>query len=543
MADEAARSSRSQGDSAGRPRAESSAEAAVGVDRRELLAASAVAALAGLVPGSAGAASPRPDGLAFAGAAEVAAALRGGEVSSVELVDLLLARIERHNPTLNAIVALGAERARERASEADRARARGEEWGPLHGVPMTIKETFEMAGVRTTAGAPFLAQHVPERDAVVVERARRSGAVLLGKTNVPLMASDWQSYNEIYGRTNNPWDLERTPGGSTGGGAAAVAAGLSYLSVGSDIGGSIRIPAGFCGLYGHKPTLGLVPLQGHIPPPPGTPPGVPLELPVAGPLARSAADLGLALEALGGPLEREAIAYRWALPAPRHASLREYRIRYVLDDPYCPVTAEVGRLLGDAIDALRDAGATVVEGWPEGVDPAAQLETYLYLLFQAMDPGLPEAVKDTIRAARDSGAAMASLRARALDDPYHESMRRRVEQEAARSVWARFFDTHDAFLSPVSFAPAFRHDPSQPFEARRIETAEGDRDYGDLMRWIAFATLTGCPATAAPVGLTAAGLPVAIQIMGPYLEDATPIDLAGRLGEAIGGFRSPPGFE
>jgi len=518
----------------------SAVEVADVIDRRTFVAAAGAAALGVLAREEAGAVSSAGD-LPFAGAAEAAAAVRRREVSAVELLDLVLARIERHNPKLNAIVVSTAESARERAAEADRALGRGEVWGPLHGVPMTIKETFEMAGVRTTAGAPFLARHVPERDAVVVERARRAGAVVVGKTNVPFMASDWQSYNEIYGRTDNPWDVERTPGGSTGGGAAAVAAGLSYLSIGSDIGGSIRIPAGFCGIYGHKPTLGVVPLDGHIPPPPGTPPGAPLELPVAGPLARSATDLRLALEVLGGPVGREATAYRWSLPSPRRAALREYRVRYVVDDPYCPVTAEVSRRLGDAVAALRDAGARMEEGWPEGVDPAAQFETYVYLLYQAVDAGLPDDMKGAIRGAADS-SPMAGIRARALDDGYHESMRRRVEREAARAVWSRFFATHDAFLSPVTFVPAIPHDPSQPFEARRIATPEGERTYLDLLRWIAFATLTGCPATAAPVGLTTAGLPVAIQIQGPYLEDATPIDLAGRLGEALGGFRPPPAF-
>jgi amidase len=520
----------------------SSGDGGSGLDRRELVAFGAAATLGALLAPSPAAAS-RAGELAFAGASEAAAAIRGGEVSSVELTDLMLARIERHNPKLNAIVLHTAEQARARAAEADQARAKGEQWGPLHGVPMTIKETFAMAGLRTSAGVPAFADHVPDRDAAVVERARRAGAVILGKTNVPLMASDWQSYNEIYGRTNNPWDLERTPGGSTGGGAAAVAAGLSYLSIGSDIGGSIRIPAGFCGLYGHKPTLGVVPLDGHVPPAPGTPPGVPLELPVAGPLARSATDLRLALEALGGPLGREATAYRWALPAPRRAALREYRVRFVVDDPYCPVTAEVRRLLGEAVAALRDAGATVEEGWPDGVDPAAQLETSLYLLFQAIGAGLPEAAKADIRAARASGNPIAGLEAGALDDRHHDAMRRRVEQEAARAVWARFFSAYDAFLCPVTFVPAIRHDPTEPAEARRIATAEGDRSYFDLIRWIAFATLTGCPATAMPVGVTTAGLPVSLQIVGPYLEDATPIDLAGRLGEALGGFRAPPGFE
>jgi amidase len=220
--------------------------------------------------------------LDFASALAAARAIRRGDVSSVELTTHLLGRIQQFNPKLNAIVTLTAEAALERAGAADEARARGEWWGPFHGVPCTIKDSFETAGVRTTAGAPSFANHVPEADAGVVARLRAAGAVILGKTNAPLLASDVQSYNDIFGTTDNPWDPSRTPGGSSGGEAAALAAGLTYLGVGSDIGGSIRTPAHFCGVYGHKPTLNVVPLRGHIPPPPGGPPGYPQDLAVAG---------------------------------------------------------------------------------------------------------------------------------------------------------------------------------------------------------------------------------------------------------------------
>jgi amidase len=509
------------------------------MERRAFLAGGVAAAIGSLVPRGI-AAAPGGGLVPFGSAVEAAAALRRRDVSSVELLDAMLGRIERHNRALNAIVTLTAESARARALEADRALARGEVWGPLHGVPMTIKDTFETAGVRTTAGARFLSQHVPARDAVVVDRVRRAGAILLGKTNVPPLAADWQSDNEIFGRTNNPWNPDHTPGGSSGGCAAALAAGLSYLSVGSDIGGSIRIPAAFCGLYGHKPSIGLVPLAGHIPPPPGLPPFPPPELPVAGPLARSAADLRLLLEVLGGPTGDEAKAYRWSLPAPRRASLPEYRVRYVIDDPICPVTAEVRRLLQDAVAALREGGAKVEEGWPTGVDAAAQLETYLYLLFQAIPS--PAEEKEAMRKAAAAGDPIARLNVAAFEDDHQASQARRSRREAARAVWRDFFATHDAFLSPVTFVPAVRHDPSQPQEMRRISTPEGERSYFDLIRWIGIATMTGFPATAAPVGTTAAGLPVGIQIMGPLLEDATPIDLAGKLAALLGGFRPPPGF-
>ncbi|MFW9812521.1 MAG: amidase family protein, partial [Candidatus Thorarchaeota archaeon] len=212
--------------------------------------------------------STEPSTFVFSSAIEVARAIQRGEVSSLELTNRILERIEIYNPSLNAVITLIRDDALDRARAADEALAKGELWGPLHGVPCSVKDTLEMANVLTTAGSPKLATHIPKRDAEVVKRIREAGAVIIGHTNVPPMAGDWQSYNEIFGTTNNPWDHKLTPGGSTGGGAAALAAGLSYLSIGSDWGGSIRIPAHFCGVYGHKPSLNVVPMHGHIPPPP-----------------------------------------------------------------------------------------------------------------------------------------------------------------------------------------------------------------------------------------------------------------------------------
>jgi len=327
------------------------------IDRRHLLRAGLAAGLGAL----AGAAWPgRPAraavaDLSSASALEAARAIRDGAVSAVELTRHVLDRIARFNPKLNAVVALDADAALARARAADLALGRRQWWGPFHGVPITVKDTFETAGLTTTAGAPALRSHVPTRDATVVTRLRRAGAIVLGKTNVPIYASDWQSANAVYGQTNNPWDVARTPGGSTGGGAAAVAAGLSFLDPGSDLGGSIRIPAHFCGIYGHKPSLDVVPLRGHIPPPPGIPATPPSGLPVAGPLARSAADLLAALQVLGGPDGDEALAFRWTLPPPRGTRLADYRIGYVLDDPRAPVSSDQAPRLVDAVEALRKA--------------------------------------------------------------------------------------------------------------------------------------------------------------------------------------------
>jgi amidase len=511
------------------------------LSRRAFLAGGA-AALVG-----AGLAGPRPAPAAaadldFASALDAARAIRRGEVSSVELTTRVLDRIARYNPRLNAIVTLTADAALARAKAADEARARNEWWGPFHGVPCTVKDTLEVAGVRTTAGTRQYASHQPARDAAVVARLRAAGAVLLGKTNVPPFAADWQSSNPVFGTTNNPWDVTRTPGGSTGGGAAAISAGLSFLEPGSDIGGSIRIPAHFCGIYGHKPTLGVVPQRGHIPPPPGAP-TVPQVLPVIGPLARSAGDLLAALEVLGGPDDEDARAYRWSLPPARAARLRDYRLGFVLDDPACPVSADVREPLSRAIDGLRAAGVGLEEGWPAGVKPAEQYEVYLALLYSVFAITVPDDQLEALRqrALKQDGTHEAR-QALAFTAPHKYYAIANARRLAARAVWQEYFRTHDAFLLPTTFVAAFPHDPTAPMGSRRLDTPEGPRTYLDLSFWISFATLTGLPATTAPVGFTRGNLPVGVQIVGPYLEDATPIDVAGRLADVVGGFRPPPGF-
>src|SRR5262249_41696214 len=277
--------------------------------------------------------------LTFGDAVALAELVRSRKISSRELLDHFLNRNEKINPKLNAIVTFDLERARKRADDADKALSRGESWGPLHGVPITVKDTLETAGIRTTAGAPMLSEHFPTTDAVSVARLLSAGAVLFGKTNTPIFAGDGQAYNEIFGTTNNPWDLTRSPGGSSGGSAAAIAAGLTGLELGSDIGGSIRGPAHVCGVYGLKPTHGIIPLRGHIPGPPGT--LAETDIGVVGPIARSAKDLDRALSVLAGPSDDRKVAWRLELPKPRRSSIREYRIAAWLDDPAFPVDTEV----------------------------------------------------------------------------------------------------------------------------------------------------------------------------------------------------------
>ena len=476
--------------------------------------------------------------LTFASLTQAAEAIRDGKITSLELTEHIIQRIERHNPPLNAIVTFTKTEAIAQAKAADEALARGDVLGPLHGVPITIKDCFEVAGVRTTAGAKRLSDHVPEEDAATVSRLRKAGAVILGKTNVPIYAGDWQSYNEIFGTTNNPWNLGMTPGGSTGGGAAAVASGLSYLSLGSDIGGSIRIPSTFCGLYGHKPTLNILPYRGHIPRR-----HTPL-LTVAGPIARSPEDLKLALAVMGGPDSEEAKAYSWALPPSRRESLSEYRIGYVLDHPSCPLCGEVREAVQGAVEKLEGKVSALDEGWPPGVDPVKQYSTYRFLIASVYASFLKDEEFDELRErAKDQDGSHEAFVALAWTAPHKFRQRALAERMEAREAWQRYFETYDAFLLPASFTTAFPHDHSTPQWHREIPTSEGPRPYEDLYFWITFATFTGLPATIAPIGASSSGLPIGIQIIGPYMEDATSIDFATMTKELFGGFKPPAGYE
>jgi amidase len=451
-------------------------------------------------------------------ATEAAAMLAGKEVSARELTEALLAWIEAANPGLGAVVALRAEAALAEAAAADQATARGGALGPLHGVPMTVKDAFDVAGLPTTWGNPAFAGHRAGSDATVVRRLRRAGAIVVGKTNVAYMLGDFgQTANPLHGVTANPWDRARTPGGSSGGAAVAVAAGMSFLEYGSDLVGSIRLPASYCGVYGLRPSVASVPLTGFQPPGPPAAPSDTTYLSAVGPLGRSAGDLRTALQVTAGPEAPAARAWRWALARPRHSRLEDVRVGVVLDHGQAPVSGEVGAVLSDAVDALARAGATVAAGWPEGVDPAAQAESFGFqvrLFFAYQQPG---------------------------DDlpPFAEVVDQERRRMAARAAWGRYFQDVDVFLCPASFTTAFPHDP-RPFQDRTIATPEGERPYADQVFWVAQPALPGLPAVAAPVGRSAAGLPVGAQVVGPLHEDDTAITVAELLAEVAGGYQPPP---
>jgi amidase len=480
---------------------------------------------------------------AFATAGETAEALRTKRISATELMNVTFQRMDRHNPTLNAIVWQDREQAMARAKRADETLAKGSDSGPLLGVPVTIKESFAYRGSPSTWGVPSLKEANSPQTAVAVARLESSGAIVVGKTNVPVMLGDWQSYNPIHGTTNNPWDLARTPGGSTGGGAAAVAAGLGCLTIGSDLSGSIRIPAHFCGVYGHKPSLELVSLAGFQPGPWDGSPGYPMDLSVAGPLARSAGDLRLALNAIGGSNGDEAKAWTWRMPAPRHTRIADFRIGYVLEDNALgPIASDVGAAYERTLSELSRAGAKMERGWPAGVDPRAQMRVFSYLLFALLTASMTHDAREQSRKRFEKNPN--DIVAAAAVEPHARWLQETLRRLAIRALWQTYFETHDVFLLPTAFTAAFPHDHSEPIDNRVVETPEGKRPYArDMASWISLATLAGLPATVAPVGRTRADLPVGIQIVAPMWEDGTSIEFAALLSEVVGGFTAPPAFE
>jgi len=503
------------------------------------VSAFAAAPLVSRISRSAAAASKFDPG--FATASHAVRAIRSGVISARELTEHTYRRISQHNPKVNAFVTLIEEQAMARAREADDALAAGKVWGPLHGLPIVIKDNFSTAGVRTTSGSKKFENRIPREDSVAVARLKSAGAIIIGKTNLPEFARDNQTHNEVAGTTNNPWDPRRTSGGSTGGGATALAAGLAFLELGSDIAGSIRNPSHFCGVYGHKSTLDVVPGPGAI----GT--GLAVSTPsfmgVAGPMARGAEDLRIMLEVIGGPVPAEAVALQWKLPPARRARLRDYRIGYVMDDPFCAVTSEVRDVLTNAIGALRKAGVDLREGWPPGIDPEALFDAYYFLLLARFARPATERQRGQPESDSDEPWEYYAKKTReALAASHWDWAARTASRLRARAVWQEYFKTYDAFLLPGNFVAAFPHDHEMPAYRRMLDTPEGKRLYYDVMKWTSLATLSGCPASVAPVGRTRGGLPVGLQIMGPYLEDATPIDIARLMADVVGGFEAPPGY-
>ena len=477
--------------------------------------------------------------LAFKPAAELARMISAKKLSARELLDHYTKRIEQHNPALNAVVVQDLGAARTRADDADAATAKGESWGPLHGVPMTIKDAFEVKGLVSSGGAEVLKDHVPERDADAVARLRAAGAVLMGKTNVPLFSGDWQSYNDLYGRSNNPWNLDHTPGGSSGGAAAALSAGLVAAEIGSDIGGSIRVPANFCGLYGHKPSFGMISQRGHIPPAPW---GIgSADLGVSGPLGRSVEDLEVMLGVMAAarPGDR---ALHVKFPPARKIK----RIAVWSDDPFAPVDDEVRQAVETAARALADAGCEMDHDARPDVEFERSHAHYLQILTSIISADWPQSTKSFMREHASSAPADAmddlTLQARGSVLTYADYLSLNGARERMKAKWSAFFETYDAILCPVTAVAAFPHDTERRVPDRTISVNGQERPYMELLRWAGLATVCHLPASSAPVGISKAGLPLGVQIVGPQQEDLTPLAVAAMLENELGGFNPPPNF-
>jgi amidase len=486
------------------------------------------------------------DDLAFASATELANDIRDRRIGCAELLDFYLARAERHNPALNAIVVWQVEQARERARAADAALARGESWGPLHGIPMTVKESFNVAGLPTTFGNPLWKANIAAANAFLIDRLLQAGAVVFGKTNVPYMLADAQSYNEIYGTTNNPWDPSRSPGGSSGGEAATLAAGLSALGAGSDIAGSLRNPAHYCGIYAHKPSWGLISTRGHAPP------GVmtPTDISVVGPMARHADDLDLALRALAGPDLLQQAAWRVELPPPRRRRLGEFRLAVWASSPLCRIDASVSGLFDRAVDAVRRAGAAVDDAARPGIGAGIRDEEHQRLFMLLLRAATASRMRDDDFARqREIAATLAdddvsdrAAVARGATVPHRAWGSANEARTKLRYAWHEFFSRFDVLLTPVAATAAFPHDRNPNRDERTVLVNGEPAPYADQLFFAGLASLSYLPATAAPIGSTGEGLPVGLQIIGPEGEDPTTIEFARLLAAEIGGFVPPPAY-
>ena len=464
-------------------------------------------------------------------------AMDARRISALEFLDASIAQSHRLKDKLNAVVAENPEPARAAARAIDDRRAKGEtsaDIGLLAGVPMTIKDTFDVDGLPASSGLQSYLGRAAG-DASAVGRARTEGSVIWGKTNVPVLAGDWQSYNTLYGTTNNPWDPERTPGGSSGGAGAALASGITPLEIGSDIGGSLRIPASFCGFFSHKPTYGLVSQRGHVPPAPGT--ASEPDLNVIGPMARSARDLRLLLSILAnGPIPARAPP----------AVLAGLKVGLWLDEPAFIVDSEVKTAIESFALDLAGQGA-LVETVTSPVDGDALIDVYLQLLYPIIMSDLPASARRSAGLARGpakwfGGEARWARLARAATLTHQEWLVANERRAQFGRTMRRFFEKYDVLIAPIAPVTAFPHNHA-PFARRVLRCSDGAKiPYDSMLNWIALATACGLPATAVPAGLSGQGLPVGVQIIGPRGGDSKTLAVAQAIEEQLGGFR-PPSLE
>jgi len=490
--------------------------------------------------------------LAWLSGKQLATRIRRGDLSSLEALDALVARIGRLNPVINAVVCTDLPRARRAARAADRARARGADLGPLHGVPMTVKESFDLAGLPTTVGYPEQRDNRPEQDALIVQRLVAAGAIVFGKTNLPVAMADWQSFNPVYGTTVNPWDTSRVPGGSSGGSAAALAAGLTPLEYGSDIGASIRNPAHYCGVFGHKPTIGIVPGRGH-----GLPPYVhDRDIAVVGPLARTASDLELLFKLTAGPDPDWQPGWALRLRPSTRRSLKGLRVGVLPNAPTTKMarrapTAEVDRPVQDVLaglaEAMRRAGARVSYEPALPFDLAEVHQVYFMLLRAATSGGVTDAqYADALArrpSVRDDDWAYESMLVRANTLPHREWHRWNAARMAIVDGWRRWFERFDLLLCPTAATTAFEHRQQGERWERMLSVNGHPQPSTTQMFWAGLGGVAGLPATVIPAGLAADGLPVGAQLIGARGADLELLRVARLLEREGFAFRAPPGLD
>lgn len=480
--------------------------------------------------------------LGLRSATELIGMLRRCEVSSRELLAHYLERRARLDDRINAVVTVDVEASERMAATADERLVAGGATSPLLGLPMTVKDAIATRGLRSTGGAVELADHVPETDAEVVSRVRAAGAVIFGKTNLPRWSADAQAYNEIFGTTNNPWDLSCGPGGSSGGAAAAVAAGLTGVEIGTDIGGSIRLPAHFSGVCGHKPSFGIVPQLGYISHP--TYGSNEPDVNVLGPLARSVDDCELVLDVIAGPRTDLAPGWKLALPPSRASEPRGLRVAAHLDDAVVPVSTEIGDALEAACRALEASGVAIDRhAWPEALDFADIVDVGLPLISAATSTGRDDAQFEAMRKiALDPGDHPAAMQMRARATAmFHRDWQLLTERrEANRRKWARFFEDFDIVLAPVAHVAAFPHIHEGQLYDRTLLVDGVERPYAEVIMWTSQFGYVGLPATVVPISITPRGVPVGIQIVGPHLGDRTTLAFARHVENILGGYQVPP---
>jgi amidase len=479
----------------------------------------------------------------FKSARQLAKMLRKRKISSVELLQHFLERVDSFNPALNAIIVKQPERALKAAKAADKRLAKGKPMGPLDGVPMTIKESFNWTGTPTTWGIPSLKDNIVDSDACAVRRLQGAGAVIFGKTNVPFMLADWQSFNAIYGTTNNPWDLSRVPGGSSGGSAASLASGMTGLEIGSDIGSSIRNPAHYCGVFGHKPTYNIVPYTGH------SLPGVVVEsdITVAGPLARSADDLALAMDILAGHDGPAARGVTFRLAKPRAKRLKDFRVAMMIESEVAEVDDSVKGLLANLGDFLKPRVKTFSMDAKPAFDEREAHDVYISLLRATTsraqdDKAFAENLKIAEKLKPSDHSYYANM-VRGFTMHHREWLTHNNRRHQMRLMWDEFFNDYDVFLCPVASSAAFPHDQEGERHQRTIEINGKQVPVTDQMFWAGYSCCFYLPASVAPIGLTSQGLPVGVQIVTAQNCDRTSIAFARELEREYYGFVPPPGYD